>query len=68
MGLDGIFHLDPPFFPLPNWEEKGKENDNEKKSKKLSPLFHTSTFNNKGITEIYSLFFHFSILPTKYTW
>ena len=40
MGLDGIFHLDPPFFPLPNWEEKRKENDNEKKVKNYP---HSST-------------------------
>lgn len=38
------------------------------KSTKLFPLFHTSTFNNKGIIEIYFLSFHFSILPTKHTW
>ena len=54
-GVDTIFRPGPLFFSSPNWGEKGIE----KKSTKL-PLFHCSTFNNKGIIVIYSLPFYFS--------
>ena len=35
------------------------ENGNERKSTRIPPLFHHSTFNNKGIIVLYSLSFHF---------
>ena len=50
------------FFFLPNWEEKSKENVNEKKSAKLPQSFHNSTFNNNGIRVadfIFLVFHHF---------
>lgn len=45
----------------------------EEKSTKLPPIFHSFTFNNKGIIAIYYLSFHFSsFLPNthngKYTY
>lgn len=49
---DGVFRPNPQFFSLPNWEEKSKENVNEKKSTKIPQSFHNSTFNNNEILKI----------------
>ena len=60
--VDGVFDPTHKFFSLPNWEEKSKENVNEKKSAKLPQSFHNSTFNNNGIRVadfIFLVFHHF---------
>ena len=75
-GLDGVFHLNLPFF-FP-YKEKRKENNINKKNKKsikLPLIFHQYTFKNMSIIVIYSLsfsiilffFFFFFILSKQYT-
>ena len=59
-GKDGAFLLGSIIFSfLSKLRKNMRENGNEKKNKKLSPLFYSSTFNNKNmiITENASIFY-----------
>ena len=67
MGVDGGFHLGPPFFFTSKLGIKEERIGIEKKVQNYPHFFfHPSTFINKDILVIISLSFHFFILPTKH--
>ena len=66
--VDEVFHLkimNSPFFFLPNWWKKEREDGIKKENIKLSTFFHHYTFNNKNILVLCFLSFHFSTIFTK---
>jgi len=67
LGVNEVFHLNPPFYSFEIEKKRGKKMALEK-STKLYAHFHFSTFNSKAIIVIYSIFFNFSIISTKYIW
>ena len=69
MGVDGGFHLGPPFSFTSKLGIKEERIGIEKKVQNYPHFFffsHPSTFIDKDIIVIISLSFHFSILPTKH--